>query len=199
MERMSQIIFVRHAETDMAGRFCGHSDPELNSRGRAQLPRLLEQLTHAEFERIFTSDLTRARQTAEAIAHHFGLEVVPRPGLREISFGEWEGLSWTEIETRDPERARRWVEEYPYFPAPGGETFECFRTRVCREIEFLAERAEQLPAVVVTHAGFLRVAFERLREIDQPTDYAAIIQVEGNDLCPSATRSYIPDTRPRVR
>jgi alpha-ribazole phosphatase/probable phosphoglycerate mutase len=180
---MSQILFVRHAETDMAGRFCGQSDPSLNSRGRAQLPRLVEQLTHREFERIFTSDLTRARQTAEAIAQHFGLEVVCRPGLREISFGDWEGLSWTEIEMRDPELARRWAEEYPYFPAPGGETFECFRTRVRTEIEFLAERAEQSPAVVVTHAGFLRVAFERSRGIDWPTDYAAIIQVERSDLC----------------
>ena len=182
MERVSGIIFVRHAETDMAGRFCGHTDPQLNSRGRAQLPRLLEQLSHAEFEKIFTSDLIRARQTAEAIAHHFGLEVVRRPGLREISFGDWEGLSWTEIEIRDPERAKRWFKEYPYFPAPGGETFECFRTRVRSEIEFLAEAAEQSPAVVVTHAGFLRVACERLRKIDWSTDYAAIIQVEPSDL-----------------
>jgi len=180
MERVSGIIFVRHAETDMAGRFCGHADPQLNSRGRAQLPRLLKQLSHAEFEKIFASDLTRARQTAEAIGHRFGLDVVYRPGLREISFGDWEGRSWNEIEIRDPDRARRWIEEYPYFPAPGGETFESFHARVRREIEFLVERA---PAAVVTHAGFLRVVLAGSRRIDRPIDYATVIPVERSDLC----------------
>ncbi|MBO0910552.1 MAG: histidine phosphatase family protein [Acidobacteria bacterium] len=179
---MSQIIFVRHAETDMAGRFCGHSDPGLNARGRAQLSRLIGQLRQAEFERIFASDLARARQTAEAIGDHFGLAVVCRPGLREIYFGDWEGLSWPEIEMRDPEQARRWVEEYPHFPAPGGETLERFRTRVRTEIEFLAQAAERSPAVVVTHAGFLRVAFERTRGIDLPTDYGALVQAESGEL-----------------
>jgi len=193
LDEVSHILFVRHAETDMAGRFCGHLDPALNDRGRAQLPRLLEQLRQRRFERrferIFSSDLTRARQTAEAVAHPSGLEVVCRPGLREISFGDWEGLSWTEIEMRDPELARRWVEEYPHFPAPGGETFECFRMRVRTEIEFLTDRTEQSSAVVVTHAGFLRVALEPSPGIEWPIGYAAIVQVERSCLFRDGNRS----------
>jgi broad specificity phosphatase PhoE len=155
---MTRLIFVRHAETDMAGKLCGHSNPGLNPCGRDQLVSLTEQLERKELRKIFSSDLARARQTADAIAAHFGLEVHERPGMREIYFGEWEGLSWTEIESRDPEKAKRWLREYPYMPAPRGETWMNFQFRVFEEVEFLRHEAMQQPTIAVTHAGFLRVA-----------------------------------------
>jgi broad specificity phosphatase PhoE len=191
---MSRIIFVRHAETDMAGTFCGHSDPELNQRGRTQLEGLIVRLQGERFSKIFSSDLIRSRQTARAISSHFGADVEERVGLREIYFGEWEGLSWNEIESRDPELAKRWVAEYPVLPAPGGETFTDFETRVHRETEFLLEQAAELPIIAVTHAGFLRVALARLggelqKELLGGTPgYGAVVSVESQSVAKRARR-----------
>jgi len=146
----------------MAGRFCGHSDPELNERGRQQLAGVVDRLSEYAIQRTYTSDLSRAQQTAEAIALHFGIGFEVRPGLREIHFGLWEGLSWSEIETRDPVLAKKWVEEYPNSTAPGGESSEQFERRVRAESAFLFAAATECPIAVVTHAGFMRVLLTKL-------------------------------------
>ncbi len=154
---MKHLLLIRHAETDMAGRFCGHSDPELNQRGRQQLAGVVDRLSEYAIRRIYTSDLRRARQTAEAIASHFGIGFEVRPGLREIHFGRWEGLSWSEIEACDPVLAKSWAERYPNSTAPGGESLQQFERRVRAESAFLFAAATECPVAVVAHAGFMRV------------------------------------------
>lgn len=159
---MKHLLFIRHAETDMAGRFYGHSDPELNGRGHQQLAGVVDRLSEYAIRRIYTSDLRRARQTAEAIASHFGIGFEVRPGLREIHFGQWEGLSWSEIETRDPVPAKKWIEEYPNSTAPGGESIQEFERRVRAESVFLFAAATEYPIAVVAHAGFMRVLLTKI-------------------------------------
>jgi alpha-ribazole phosphatase len=159
---MKQFLLIRHAETDMIGTFCGHSDPELNDNGRGQLPGLIKALSSYPIQRVYTSDLRRAKQTAEAIARHFRAEVCLRHGLREIDFGLWDGLSWEEIESRDPATARNWVESYPNDTAPQGEPFRVFQERVCKEVESLLAEAPGPYVVVVTHAGFIHVVLTLL-------------------------------------
>jgi alpha-ribazole phosphatase/probable phosphoglycerate mutase len=185
---MTRLTFVRHAETDMAGRFCGHSDPLLNQHGRIQLVSLIQRLEGEQFQAIYTSDLARARQTADAIAVHFGVEVHERRGLREIYFGEWEGLCWTEIESHDPEAARRWVTGYPHLPTPGGETWPDFQTRVFEESEFLRQQALREPILAVTHAGFLRVALPHFQAnsdqkiLELASEYASVTSIADRIL-----------------
>lgn len=188
---MTNLLLIRHAETDMAGRFCGHSDPELNERGRRQLSGLLNALSGQSIRRVYTSDLRRARQTAEAVAEHFGAELEIRPGLREIHFGLWEGLSWSEIEARDPAIARKWVEEYPNSTAPGGELIQNFERRVRKEIAFLLQQATQAPVAAVGHAGFIRLALAMRGSVSeraawaQTKDYAAVVTLEIFPVEPS--------------
>jgi alpha-ribazole phosphatase len=155
---MSTIFFIRHAETDMAGTFCGHSDPALNGRGLAQLEELRDKLRAEDIGAVYSSDLRRSGETARAIAEIFGVNCRVRHNLREIDFGQWEGLAWEEIERRDEAYARRWVTEYPRLPAPGGEDFADFERRVLNEVKFLSMEAEALGGkiAVVTHAGVLR-------------------------------------------
>jgi alpha-ribazole phosphatase len=162
MELMSDILFIRHAETDLAGTFCGHSDPELNARGRAQLEGLVTSLRREKIDVVYSSDLRRATTTARAIAASFAVKCHIRPALREICFGQWEGLTWNEIEQRDLSCAQRWLAEYPDLPAPGGETFRNFERRVFDEIESLVEMAAGCAFAVVTHAGVLRIVLRRL-------------------------------------
>ena len=102
---MNSLIFIRHGETDMDGKFCGHSDPELNAAGELQVARVAEEVANLGVERIYSSDLRRAAQTAAVLGRRIGVEVELRDSLREIYFGLWEGLSWQEIETRFPQEA----------------------------------------------------------------------------------------------
>src|SRR5580704_2673963 len=153
---MSEMLLIRHAETDMAGTFCGHSDPELNACGRVQLTELLNRLRGENIGAVYASDLRRAHTTGSAIAKAFGIDCHVRPALREIDFGQWEGLSWSEIEQQDETYARRWIEEYPRLSAPGGESFRDFERRVLDEVKFLSMEADGRGIAVVTHAGVLR-------------------------------------------
>jgi broad specificity phosphatase PhoE len=164
---MDTLLFIRHAETDFAGRFCGHLDPPVNKRGLRQIERLLETVKTESIDAIYASDLSRCLTTADAIGGVFRLSAIKVPELREIGFGEWEGLSWPEIESRDRDYARRWSEAYPDLPAPGGEPFAAFQGRVLTQVKHLLAVASYRCAAVVTHAGVMRVVLCRLCGLDE--------------------------------
>jgi broad specificity phosphatase PhoE len=150
------LILIRHGHTHMAGTFCGLIDPPLSQQGLAQLPALNEKLKSYPITHIFSSDLRRARQTAESIARPRGLQVHFETSLHELAFGSWEGLNWDEVMARDPEYAQRWLDSHPSVPAPGGECFEDFLLRIQRGLEDIATRHSGACVAVVTHAGVIR-------------------------------------------
>jgi alpha-ribazole phosphatase len=159
---MSEIFLIRHAETDMAGTFCGHSNPSLNMRGRAQLSKLLHTLGTESIDEVYASDLLRARETGEAIARDRGIACHLRPALREIHFGRWEGLTWKEIDQRHSAYAQRWIAEYPDLSAPDGESISNFERRVLAEMKLLMMKAKEGGIAVVTHGGVQRTVLRRL-------------------------------------
>jgi alpha-ribazole phosphatase len=183
---MSEIIFIRHAETDMAGTFCGHSDPELNARGYLQVAELIDRLRVETFGAVYTSDLRRAEMTGRTVAEAFALDRHVRSALREINFGQWEGLTWKEIEQRDRDYAQRWIADYPHLPAPDGESFCDFERRVLAEIRFLSMEAENKGhgIVAITHAGVLRIVLQALNRDsedgawEQTKSYCSIVRYE---------------------
>jgi alpha-ribazole phosphatase/probable phosphoglycerate mutase len=154
---MKTCVLVRHGETDLAGRFCGHSDPPLNDAGRRQIEHAVSVLSNVP-EVIYTSDLKRARESADLFGSYFAVPVHVRHGLREINFGAWEGLAWEEVEQRFPADASAWIELYPRGVIPSGELYEAFQKRVRRETAFLLAEAELRSIVAVTHGGFIQTA-----------------------------------------
>jgi broad specificity phosphatase PhoE len=158
---MNDIIFIRHAETDMAGTFCGHSDPAVNTRGDAQIVKLLESRSWSHVDAVYCSDLKRAVRTARAIAKALSVELEISGQLREIYFGAWEGMTWKEVERNDPNVARQWLAQYPSLPAPQGEPFSDFEARVLQEVTRLRELTPDRRIAVVTHAGVMRVILRR--------------------------------------
>jgi broad specificity phosphatase PhoE len=156
----STLLFLRHAETDLAGTFCGATDPPLNDRGIAQLPALLRSVADLRFDAIYSSDLQRARQTAEALANAHATPIHPRPALRQIDFGDWETLTWQQIESADPAFATRWVAEFPNLTPPNGEPIALFRHRVVEEINFIRQQTDAKTVAIVTHSTVLRVLLE---------------------------------------
>lgn len=159
---MRGLLFIRHAQTHMAGTFCGHSDPPVDARGEQQIRNLSERLASEKIEAICCSDLVRAVTTAGSLAEAFVVPLRRRRGLREMYFGDWEGLSWGEIELRDPAYARRWIETFPNLQAPGGESFADFETRVRDELDHLLLVAQDKRVAVVTHGGVMRLALRIL-------------------------------------
>jgi broad specificity phosphatase PhoE len=154
---MKGLVFIRHAETDLAGTFCGHSDPPINARGQTQVEDLIAQLALEHFDAIYCSDLRRAVDTAASLVQAFAVPCTTTPNLREIYFGDWEGITWAEIEARDANYARRWIELSPRLPAPGGEPFATFEFRILSEIGHLLRLAADKRLAVVTHGGVMRI------------------------------------------
>lgn len=159
--KMSTIVFIRHVETDMAGRFCGHADPDLNITGERQLAGVVEAIAPLGIQRILSSDLRRASRTAAAIAQHIGVNVELQPSFREIHFGLWEGLSWQEIEHQFPQEARRWLRNFPWQNAPEGEAYAAFTARIDAAIAPLLCETAGLTTAVVTHRGVMRYALRK--------------------------------------
>jgi alpha-ribazole phosphatase len=153
---MSEMLFIRHAETDMAGTFCGHLDPDLNERGHTQVCALINRLRGEDIGAVYTSDLRRAQTTAETISKSWDVDCIVRPALREINFGRWEGRTWNDIEQHEKDYAHRWIAEYPNLPAPGGEDIIEFEKRVLSEVDFLSTQAMTRKIAIVTHAGVMR-------------------------------------------
>jgi adenosylcobinamide-GDP ribazoletransferase len=128
VEAMSRVLFIRHAETEMAGRFCGHSDPDLNAQGRMRSsPGWPTCSLRSRSMGSIAATCVRARSTAQAIAAADDIPLVLRPALREIDFGQWEGLSWEQIEQMDPEYARSGWHAIPTFPRPRGRASRLLR------------------------------------------------------------------------
>lgn len=159
------LTVVRHGRTawNDAGRFQGQTDIPLDAEGRAQARRLGERLGERRYDAAFSSDLARARETAEAILGDRAASLVLDPRWREMRFGAWEGLTWQQIEARYPDvRAEHAVRPRFYSPA-GGETFDELCSRVASAVEDLRRAGSHASRVlVVTHAGplhaLLRVA-----------------------------------------
>ncbi len=160
------LLFIRHAETDLAGTFCGHTDPPLNLKGLTQVEALLSSLHAQPINTVYSSVLRRAHATATPLAHAHHAPLVTRPALREINFGAWEGLNWSQIEALDQPAAQQWLDHYPDLPTPAGEPFQNFQTRILTEVATLQQFTGNGLAAVVTHAGVLRVVLQQLCKAD---------------------------------
>lgn len=152
-----RLIWIRHAGCEGEGLFLGQEDVPLSTSGRRQLPALAQKISPYRVQAIYTSDFRRAVATAAAISRTLGIKAESRSSLREIQFGCWEGLSWTEVSERFPQAASKWMRNFPREPIPGGECFHEFKARVRQELRELIAAHRGECAVVVTHAGVIRV------------------------------------------
>ncbi len=157
---MRDLILIRHPVTDLAGTFCGHSDPDLSAVGLAQLYALQRRLDRLPLDQLVSSDLLRTRRCAEALAERHGIDAVLDPGLREIHFGDWEGLRWDEIESRFPEQSQRWVQGFATFTPPHAEPYADFTARITRHVAQWLQDAAPKTLAVVTHRGVLQFVLQ---------------------------------------
>jgi probable phosphoglycerate mutase len=167
MTQATRLVLVRHGETDWncAGRIQGHTDIALNETGRRQAARMALALQGAELDAIVSSDLARARCTAEALAAVTGLPVALDRALRERSFGRFEGHSIAEIQASHPEEARRWQSRDPHYAPPGGESILQFHARVIQAMHGLVARHAGSHLAVVAHGGVLDAIYRAAMQL----------------------------------
>ena len=155
-----RLIIIRHAQTvwNAAGRIQGQADPELSDAGRKQCELVAGRLASTSIDALYASDLSRARQTAEAVAsRHPGLPVQVDAGLREIDLGAWEGATRATLQAGWPELFNQWQQQPSWGLVPDGEGALAFHARVLDTFSRIAATSGgEASVAVVTHIGVLR-------------------------------------------
>jgi broad specificity phosphatase PhoE len=156
----SRLLLVRHGEStwNAGRRIQGQLDPPLSERGVAQACDLAERLSGHRLAGFYSSDLTRARETARLIAPAVEVEPVPDPGLREIMLGEWEGKTREELVAGYPELWASWAREPDWDIVPGAEGAQPFADRVRSTLGRIRECHPEGDVLCVTHGGVIHVA-----------------------------------------
>jgi broad specificity phosphatase PhoE len=176
---VTTIFLARHGESDwnVEKRFQGHSDRPLTERGREQAHALANLVGSEKIDAVYTSPLSRARETAEIVAARAGLEAVALPELREVDTGSWSGLSRADVEARFPEGFTRWRSGGSGWE--DGESYEEMAERVIGALRKIAEDHPDGRVLVISHGGPIR-AIHAAAEGLAIKDYRRLKPVEPN-------------------
>jgi alpha-ribazole phosphatase len=158
---MRRLLLVPHAETawNAQGRYQGQADLPLSAAGRRQAAFLGQRLAGQEIAAIHASDLRRAWDTATAVAGPHRLPVRAEPGLREMHFGAWEGLTYAEVQQTHPRALAEWEADPLQVSPPGGETLADLAARLRALLGRLTREyeTESRAVLLVGHRGSLRM------------------------------------------
>lgn len=156
---MTRLLLIRHGETDwnVEGRYQGQSDVPLNAPGREQARRLASDLRSTSLDAIYSSDLARARETAQILANATGAPLLLDPRLREVDQGEWEGRLFSDIRLRHPDLLQRRRQDPLHVAPPGGETVLQLQTRLMAAVRAIVEAHAQGNVALVSHGLSLAV------------------------------------------
>jgi broad specificity phosphatase PhoE len=162
----SRLLIVRHGRTawNVDGRFMGQLDIPLDEIGRAQAAAVAHRLAHERPLAIYSSDLSRAWQTARCIRNTIAEAIQPNPPpalvleprLREMHFGEWQGLTYTEIQACQPAALVAWESDWLNNAPPGGETLKQVIERLQAVYQEILAAHPEGTVLLVGHGGALQ-------------------------------------------
>jgi len=164
----TRILAIRHGETawNVDTRIQGQLDIPLNATGRWQAAQVARALADEELCAIYTSDLARAHETAEALGRSVGLPLIKDVGLRERASGVFRGRTFNEIEAEWPEAATRWRKRDPNFGPDGGEALQAFYDRCVATVTRLAAAHPGETIAFVAHGGVMDCLYRLATRID---------------------------------
>lgn len=153
------LYMVRHGQTASSreNRFTGSSDPPLTAVGEEMAQEFAQAYVSMTWEAIYTSPMLRARQTANPLSRLTGVPTTLEDGLKEIDYGEWEGLRQDEVKQRWSEAFEHWADDVASRGTPGGETAFHVAARAMRVVEAIRSRHQQGNVLIVSHKATLRV------------------------------------------
>jgi probable phosphoglycerate mutase len=192
----TSLLLLRHGQTAMTveRRYSGHGDPPLTPFGTAQAAALGDRVAAlaGPVAAVWASPLRRAAGTAEAVAARLGLDVRVDERLRETNFGEWEGLTFAEIQERAPDAFRAWLND-PSVPAPGGESFDQVARRVRQARDAIVSAHPGATVAVVSHVTPVKVLLRLALDAPQ------VLYRLHLDLCSITHVDWYPDGTAVVR
>ena len=157
-QKRLRLYLIRHGEVEgaAAGKLLGQTDTSLSERGVDQARQLAEVLFTARLSAVYSSDLQRARTTAEIIAKRNNLRVQENSAWREIDMGEWEARTMASLHDEAPERVGQLFEDPASFEYPEGESFATFNARVQDALDQLLMTHDNGVVALVAHGGVCR-------------------------------------------
>lgn len=178
-----RLLLIRHGETEynLNKRYCGFSNPPLNEAGIYQIRCLHEKFSGFKIDSVYSSDLLRAVETASIIFKDNRIEKTDK--FREMNFGVFEGLTYSEIIKQYPDIYRAWVDNPSHITIPGGGKFAEFIKRIQDGLSFIIKKHRSQQIALITHSGPIRVIlckalkyeFDKFWKIEQANSALNII------------------------
>lgn len=186
----TRIHLIRHGQVEghHDKRYNGQGEVPLTALGLRQFEHLAERLRGERLSAVYSSDLSRCLRGAELIAAPHGLAPEPDPDLRELSMGEWEGITWNELQEKYPREWRSRLTDLVNYRVPGGENLLDLAGRVRPVIRDIVRRHQGEEVVVVGHGGINRLIL--LDAVGAPLD--RLFSFEQNYGCLNII-DYYPD------
>ena len=213
---MTRLIFIRHgqSEANLQNRFAGHTDVPLTELGKSQAKKAAEYIIkHEKIDKIYSSDLQRAYNTAVPVSELTGIPINDVKELREICAGIWEGRLANEIEIEYEQEFRTWRKDYSNARLPGGESVQEVYERVVPFVKKIAKENDGLTLLFASHASPIRAVecnsrgfgWERMSEVsfvnnsaisifeyEPNTDTITLVERNLTEHLDPAMMSYIP-------
>lgn len=157
---MGKIYLIRHGETDSnkGHRFQGRMNLPLNAKGMQQVAGLVEHMQKLPVDAIYCSSMLRACMTAAPVAMSKNMAYHPLDLLQEVSFGDWEGLEYGEINRRWPKEMEAFLTRPGEWIPPHGESFHDVEKRCAKAFDYIfAHEGHEKNIAIVSHGGIIRV------------------------------------------
>lgn len=186
-----KLFLIRHGQTEwnVKGKIQGSYDSELNDTGITQAYELSKKIIESDykFSKIYSSQQKRALKTAQILSEATNVECIPMKGLEEINLGEWEGLSWTEVQERYPREFEEWQMNLRYTKSPKGESYQDMTERALTAIhKIINENSNDV--AIVTHSAVImclqcyitNTPFDKMMKFK--ADNTAITEIDSDRL-----------------
>lgn len=199
---MVEIILIRHGVTlwNVQARIQGISNTELAPEGLKQAELLAKNFPFDKVDAVYSSDLSRAKNTAKFVADKFNLPVQTTAGLREVDFGIWEGKFFSDLEKNEPDTLKIFHTKPDELRLEGAETFHQAQTRAMNAINEIVRRHEsngESRVVAVAHGSIIRtilcdileIPLKNLWRLNQFNTAVNVMRIDGGNFTVSLINS----------
>lgn len=155
---MVKLILVRHALTvdNQKSRLSGQIDSSISEEGREQIDKITNYLKDFDIDKIYTTTSSRTKDTVKKLSELKSIEIIEKESLKEISFGDFEGLTFDEIKDKYPKEFQDMIEKGYEYKYPNGESLIDSYNRVCIELDNIISNNDDRTILICSHGGTIR-------------------------------------------
>lgn len=155
---MVKLILVRHALTvdNQKSRLSGHIDSSISEEGKEQIDKIINYLKDFYIDKIYTTTSSRTKDTVKKLSKLKSIEIIEKESLKEISFGDFEGLTFDEIKDKYPKEFQDMIEKGYEYKYPNGESLIDSYNRVCIELDNIISNNDDRTILICSHGGTIR-------------------------------------------